>query len=260
SPRTIVCGAPNVAAGQTVAVALPGVLVPSGEPLAEATLRGITSSGMILGEDEVGIGEDHAGIMVLGDGAQPGAPLAEHLPIADDVLDLEIAPNRPDCLAVYGVAREVHAATGAPLGVDPTTYDAEPSGENSAEQHASVKIADPDVCLRFTARVYEDVKVGPSPLWLKARLTAAGQRPISNVVDITNYVMLATGQPLHAFDLDEVRGQKIVVRKANQGERMTTLDGVEREFDPEMALVCDAEGPSGIAGIMGGQVAEVSEK
>ena len=258
SPRTIVCGAPNVAAGQTVAVALPGALMPNGEPLAEATLRGITSSGMILAEDEVGIGEDHAGIMVLGDGAQPGAPLAEHLPIADDVLDLEIAPNRPDCLAVYGVAREVHAATGAPLGVDPTTYDAEPSGEDSAEQHASVKIADPDVCLRFTARVFEDVKVGPSPLWLKACLTAAGQRPISNVVDITNYVMLLCGQPLHAFDLDRVRGASIVVRKAHDGEKMTTLDGVERTFQSPTALVCDAEGPSGIGGIMGGAVSEVS--
>src|SRR5947208_8048428 len=258
SPRTIVCGAPNVAAGQTVAVALPGALMPNGEPLAEATLRGITSSGMILAEDEVGIGEDHAGIMVLGDGAQPGAPLAEHLPIADDVLDLEIAPNRPDCLAVYGVAREVHAATGAPLGVDPTTYDAEPSGEDSAEQHASVKIADPDVCLRFTARVFEDVKVGPSPLWLKACLTAAGQRPISNVVDITNYVMLLCGQPLHAFDLDRVRGASIVVGKAHDGEKMTTLDGVERTFQSPTALVCDAEGPSGVGGIMGGAVSEVS--
>jgi phenylalanyl-tRNA synthetase beta chain len=259
SPRTIVCGAPNVAAGQTVAVALPGAVMPNGEPLAEATLRGITSSGMILAEDEVGIGEDHAGIMVLGDGAQPGAPLAEHLPIADEVLDLEIAPNRPDCLAVYGIAREVHAATGAQLAEDPTAGDADPSGTDSAEDHASVEIADPDVCMRFTARVFEDVKVGPSPLWLKAQLTAAGQRPISNVVDITNYVMLLCGQPLHAFDLDRVRGASIVVRKARDGERMTTLDGVERTFESPTVLVCDAEGPSGIGGIMGGAVSEVSD-
>ena len=123
-----------------------------------------------------------------------------------------------------------------------------------------MEIADPDICLRFTARVYEDVKVGPSPLWLKQRLMAAGQRPISNVVDITNYVMLATGQPVHAFDLDEVRGSRIVVRKAREGETMTTLDDVERRFDSEMALVCDAEGPSGIAGIMGGQISEVSDR
>ena len=258
SPRTIVCGAPNVAAGQTVAVARPGAVMPNGEPLGEATLRGVTSSGMILAEDEVGIGDDHAGIIVLGDGTQPGAPLAEHLPIADDVLDLEIAPNRPDCLAVYGVAREVHATTGAPLAEDPTARDAEPSGDDSAEDHASVEIADPDVCLRFTARVFEEVRVGPSPLWLKALLTAAGQRPISNVVDITNYVILLCGQPLHAFDLDRVRGGPIVVRKANPGETMATLDGVERTFEPPTALVCDAEGPSGVGGIMGGAVSEVS--
>ena len=123
-----------------------------------------------------------------------------------------------------------------------------------------MEIADPEICLRFTARVFEDVKIGPSPPWLKQRLMAAGQRPISNVVDITNYVMLTVGQPLHAFDLDEVRGTRIVVRRAEDGETMTTLDGVEREFDPEMALVCDAEGPSGIAGIMGGQISEVSDK
>ncbi len=118
---------------------------------------------------------------------------------------------------------------------------------------------DPEICLRFSARVFEDVKIGPSPLWLKQRLTAAGQRPISNVVDITNYVMLATGQPLHAFDLDKVRGARIVVRKAADGERMTTLDDVERTLDSSMAVVCDAEGPSGIGGVMGGQISEVSD-
>jgi phenylalanyl-tRNA synthetase beta chain len=259
-PETIVCGAPNVAAGQTVAVARPGAVMPDGTKLGRAKLRGVESAGMILAEDEVGISADHAETMVLDDGLAPGEPLAPHLPIADEVIDLEITPNRPDCLAVYGVARELHAATGAPLRPDPAEEDAEPSGDDSAEDHASVEIADPDICLRFTARVFEDVKVGPSPLWLKQRLTAAGQRPISNVVDITNYVMLLTGQPVHAFDLDEVRGRRIVVRRAEPGERMTTLDGVERELDPEMAMVCDAEGPSGIAGIMGGQISEVSEK
>jgi phenylalanyl-tRNA synthetase beta chain len=178
--------------------------------------------------------------------------------IEDDVLDLEVNPNRPDCLAVYGVARDVHAFSGAQLAPDPTAEDAAPDGTDRVEDHASVEI-DPDICLRFTARVFEDVKIGPSPLWLKQRLTAAGQRPISNVVDITNYVMLACGQPLHAFDLDRVRGSRIDVRRAEDGEKMTTLDGVEREFDSEMALVCDAEGPSGIGGVMGGQISEVSE-
>ena len=257
-PQTIVCGAPNVAAGQTVAVALPGAVMPDGSTLGEAELRGVASSGMILAEDEVGIGEDHNGIMVLSGELPVGAPLAEHLPIVDEVLELEITPNRPDIMSVYGVARDLHAVTGAPLAEDPTARDAEPSGGDSADDHASVEI-DPEICLRFTARVFEEVEIGPSPLWLKQRLMAAGQRPISNVVDITNYVMLATGQPLHAFDLDEVRGSRIIVRRATEGERMTTLDDVERTFSSEVALVCDAEGPTGIAGIMGGQVSEVSD-
>ena len=258
-PRTIVCGAPNVAGGQTVAVALPGAVMPDGTELGEAKLRGVRSSGMILAEDEVGIGEDHAGIMVLDDGLKPGTPLAEHLPIADEVIEIEITPNRPDAMGVYGVARDLHAVTAAPLAEDPAATDAEPSGGDRASDHASVEIADPDICLRFTARVYEDVKLGPSPLWLKQRLMAAGQRPISNVVDITNYVMLTCGQPLHAFDLDKVRGSRIVVRRASEGETMTTLDGAERTFTSEAALVCDAEGASGIAGIMGGLISEVSE-
>ena len=189
-PRTIVCGAPNVAAGQTVAVARPGAIMPDGTKLGEAKLRGVKSSGMILAEDEVGIGEDHAGTMVLPDDLPAGAPLAEHLPIADEAIEIEITPNRPDAMGVYGVARDLHAVTAAPLAEDPTAQDAEPSGSDTAEDHASVEIADPDICLRFVARVYEDVKVGPSPPWLKQRLMAAGQRPISNVVDITNYVML----------------------------------------------------------------------
>jgi phenylalanyl-tRNA synthetase beta chain len=258
-PSTIVCGAPNVAAGQTVAVARPGAVMPDGTTLGEAKLRGVKSSGMILAEDEVGIGVDHDGTMVLADDLPVGAPLSEHLPIVDQVLELEITPNRPDAMAVYGVARDVHAVTTAPLSQDPTERDASPVGEDTAEDHASVEIADPEICLRFTARVFEDVTVGPSPLWLKQRLMAAGQRPISNVVDITNYVMLTTGQPLHAFDLDEVRGRRIIVRRAQEGETMTTLDGVERTFSSEMALVCDAEGPSGIAGVMGGLISEVSD-
>jgi phenylalanyl-tRNA synthetase beta chain len=260
-PEQIVCGAPNVAAGQVVAVARPGALMPDGSKLGKAKLRGVESSGMILAEDEVGISEEHSETMVLDGDLKPGEPLAPHLPIADEVIELEITPNRPDCLAVYGIARELHAATGAPLAADPTEEDVEPTADQrSATSEVSIEIADPDICLRFTGRVFEDVKVGPSPLWLKQRLTAAGQRPISNVVDITNYVMLLTGQPVHAFDLDEVRGKQIIVRRAKPGEKMTTLDGVERDLDPDMAMVCDAEGPSGIAGIMGGQISEVSDK
>ena len=259
SPSTIVCGAPNVAAGQTVAVARPGAVMPDGSKLGKARLRGVESHGMILAEDEVGIGGDHEGIMVLAENLQVGAPLAEHLPIVDEVLEIEITPNRPDAMGVYGVARDLHAATAAPLAPDPTDEDAQPAGEDRAEDHASVEIANPEICLRFTARVFEDVKIVPSPLWLKQRLMAAGQRPISNVVDITNYVMLTTAQPLHAFDLDKVGGRRIIVRRAQEGEEMATLDGVERTFSSEMALVCDAEGPSGIAGIMGAEISEVSD-
>ncbi len=237
-------------------MARPGAVMPDGTELGEAELRGVRSSGMILAEDELGIGEDHAGILELPEWSA-GTPLAEHLAIQDEVLELEINPNRPDALGVYGVARDLHALTGAPLNEDPTERDVE---AGPGDPGVEIEIADPDICLRFTGRVFEDVTMGQSPVWLKQRLTAAGQRPISNVVDITNYVMLATAQPLHAFDLDEVRGGRIVVRRAEPGETMVTLDDVERSFDPDVALVCDAEGPSGIAGIMGGQISEVSDK
>jgi phenylalanyl-tRNA synthetase beta chain len=262
-PETIVCGAPNVAAGQTVAVARPGAVMPDGTKLGRAKLRGVVSNGMILSETEMEVGEDASGIAVL-DGLpgadRPGAPLAGVLPVSETVLELEITPNRPDCLSVFGVAREVHAVTGAPLADAPWAVDAEPSGDDHVSDHASVRVEVPALCPRFTARAFEDVTIGPSPLWLKARLIAAGQRPINNVVDITNYVMLLTGQPLHAFDLDEVPGGEIIVRAAKPGERMTTLDDVERTLDAETVVVADREQPSGIAGIMGGQVSEVSPK
>jgi phenylalanyl-tRNA synthetase beta chain len=258
-PRTIVCGAPNVAAGQTVAVALPGATMPGGMKLGEAELRGVTSSGMILSAAELEIGEDADGIMVLDDGPVPGAPLEEALPLGERVLELEVTPNRPDCLGVYGVAREVHAVTAAPLGAEPWHDDAHAEGGGKVGEYASVTVEVPDLCPRFTARVFTDVEIGPSPAWLQARLTAAGQRPINNVVDITNFVMLLTAQPLHAFDLDRVPGGALTIRTAAEGETMTTLDGVERELDAETVLVCDENGPSGIAGIMGGQVSEVSE-
>ncbi len=255
APSQIVCGAPNVAAGQTVAVAKPGAVMPDGTKLGKAKLRGIESNGMILAEDEVAIGTEHDGIMVLEpDGLEPGTPLKYALPIATDVLVLEITPNRPDCLAIYGVAREVHAATGAPLNPAPWRDDPGRPGEVAGAQ---VVVECPDLCPRFTARVFEDVKIGPSPLWLKARLMAAGQRPISNVVDITNYVMLLTGQPLHAFDLDRVEGATLTVRRARDGEQIETLDGQTRTLDSDMVLIEDAAGPTSIAGVMGGARSEV---
>jgi phenylalanyl-tRNA synthetase beta chain len=257
--RTIVCGAPNVAAGQTVAVALPGATMPGGAELGRAKLRGVESNGMILSAAELEIGEDADGIMVLDGDLEPGAPLADWLPIAESVLELEVTPNRVDCLGVYGVAREVHAISEAALAEAPWADDATAEGQGEAGNYASVDVRVPELCPRFTARVFTDVQIGPSPAWLQARLSAAGQRPINNVVDITNYVMLLTSQPLHAFDLDRVPEGALIVRAAEDGEKMTTLDGVERSFDAETVLVCDRNGPSGIAGIMGGQLSEVSD-
>jgi phenylalanyl-tRNA synthetase beta chain len=257
--RPIVCGAPNVATGQTVAVALPGARMPNGERLRKAKLRGIPSEGMILAADELEIGDDHEGIMVLDESLVAGTPLSHVLPLGEPVLEIEVTPNRTDCFGVHGVGREVHAITAAPLAADPWAEDAPAEGEGEASDYASVTVEVPELCPRFTARVFTDVKIGPSPLWLQARLAAAGQRPINNVVDITNYVMLLTAQPLHAFDLDRVPDGALFVRTATDGEKMTTLDGVERTFDGETVLVCDKNGPSGIAGIMGGQVSEVSE-
>ncbi|MGH2923453.1 MAG: phenylalanine--tRNA ligase subunit beta [Solirubrobacterales bacterium] len=270
--RTIVCGAPNVAAGQRVPVALPGAVLPGGRKLERAKLRGVLSDGMILSEAELEIGDESAGIMVLNQhhaassasrpGAadpKPGTALSEVLAVGQPVLELEVNSNRVDCLGIYGVAREVRAITESKLADPPWAEDAEASGEGRADDYASIEVRVPELCPRFTARVFTDVTVGPSPAWLKERLTAAGQRPINNVVDITNYVMLLTAQPLHAFDLDEVPDGALIVRTAEKGERMTTLDGVERSFDTETVLVCDREGPSGIAGIMGGARSEVSE-
>jgi phenylalanyl-tRNA synthetase beta chain len=259
--RTIVCGAPNVAAGQTVPVALPGAVMPDGTKLGTAKLRGVESNGMILSEAELELGDDADGIAVLTeDGAKAGTPLSEVIPVSDPVIELEPTSNRVDCFGVYGVAREVHAVTNAELAEAPWTEDAEATGEGDVSDYASVTVEVPDLCPRFTARVFTDVQIGPSPLWLKARLIGAGMRPINNIVDITNYVMLMTAQPLHAFDLDRVPDGALIIRTAEQGEKMVTLDGVERTFDEEMVLVTDSNGPSSVAGIMGGQVSEVSEE
>ncbi|HEY6145593.1 MAG TPA: phenylalanine--tRNA ligase subunit beta [Solirubrobacterales bacterium] len=258
--RTIVCGASNVDAGQTVAVVLPGATMPGGMKIRKAKLRGVPSEGMILSAAELELAEEADGIIVLEDGPAPGTPLGEVLLLGEPVLEIEVTPNRSDCFGVHGVAREVHAITGAPLAADPWAEDAPAEGEGKAEDYASVTVEVPEFCPRFTARVFTDVTIGPSPLWLQARLAAAGQRPINNVVDITNYVMLLTAQPLHAFDLDQIPDGELTVRTASEGEKMTTLDDVERSFDAETVLVCDRNGPSGIAGIMGGQTSEVSAK
>ncbi len=257
--QQIVCGAPNVAAGQTVPVALPGALLPGAEkPLRVARLRGVESNGMILSETELGLGEDAVGIMVLAEDLPPGAPLVTVLPIADTVLELEVTSNRPDLMSVYGWAREVHAITGAPLApLDESEPEALGVGE--VADYAALRVEAPDLCPRYMARILTDVQVGPSPAWLRARVEAAGMRAISNVVDITNYTMLLTGQPLHAFDLDRVAGRQIVVRRARDGEPVTTLDDQERRLTDRMLAICDAERPAVVAGIMGAADVEVSE-
>ncbi|MBK5233734.1 MAG: phenylalanine--tRNA ligase subunit beta [Thermoleophilia bacterium] len=257
--RSIVCGAPNVAAGQTVVVALPGAVMPGGMKIKKAKLRGVPSEGMICSESELELGDGKDGIMVLEDVlAAPGTPAAEVVPISEQVLELEVTPNRTDCFGIYGVAREAHAITGAALAPPPWQDQAiEPGGE--VDKLVSVKVENHDLCPRFTARTFTNVTIAPSPLWLRARLIASGLRPINNVVDITNYVMWLTGQPMHAFDLDLVPDGALSIRSAEAGEKVTTLDGVEREVSADTVLVCDSNGPTSIAGVMGGAVSEVSE-
>ncbi len=252
-PRQIVCGAWNFSAGATVAVALPGAVLPDGRVLEQAKLRGSVSDGMILSEQELELGDDYAGIIVLPDEWEPGTPLSDALPLSDVVLELETTHNRPDLLGVYGIAREVAAIFDTELAPPPGA-DPEPAGD----EPVTIEIDDLDGCPRYIGRLFRDVTVAPSPPWLKARLVAAGMRPISNVVDVTNYVMHALGSPLHAFDFDTLAGGRIGVRRAKRGERMRTLDGQERALEPEDLLITDGERPIAIAGIMGGEETEVS--
>ena len=252
--RQIVCGAWNFGAGATVAVALPGAVLPNGLTLERRKVRGELSDGMILAEDEVHLGTDHAGIMVLPNGPEPGTPLADVLPLTDKVLELETGHNRPDLLAVYGLAREVAALLDVelapPPGKDP---------QRAADEPLDIAIEDYEACPRYVGRLFRDASLAPSPLWLKARLLAAGMRPISNVVDVTNYVMLALGNPLHAFDYSKLAGPKIVVRRARSGEKLRTLDGVDRELEPNDLMIADADRSVALAGIMGGEETEISE-
>jgi phenylalanyl-tRNA synthetase beta chain len=253
-PRQIVCGAWNFAAGATVPVALPGAVLPDGRRLEQAKLRGSVSDGMILSERELGLGQEHSGILVLPDAHEPGTPLADVLPLGDDVLEIELTGNRPDLMAVYGIAREVAALFKLELAPPPGR---EP--EQSGDERPDVTVIDEQGCPRYIARLFRDVQVGPSPTWLKARIVAAGMRPISNIVDVTNYAMLGLGNPLHAFDHAKLAEGRIVVRRATKGERIRTLDGVERVLEPEDLVIADAERPVGIAGIMGAEASEVDD-
>jgi phenylalanyl-tRNA synthetase beta chain len=255
-PRTIVCGAWNFGVGATVAVALPGATIANGLELERRKVRGETSDGMILAEDEVGLGDDHTGIMLLADTLEPGTPLAEVLPLYESVISIEATGNRPDLLSVYGVAREIAALYGLPLADMPggQTPSHVPAGQ------VDVRIEDLERCPRYDARLFEDVRIAESPLWLKARLRAAGVRAISNVVDVTNYVMLALGSPLHAFDSSTLHEGRIVVRRAKKGEQLRTLDGVARELTTDDLVIADADRAVALAAIMGGAETEIGEQ
>ena len=270
-PVQIVCGAPNVAAGQKVPVATVGttLLLPSRknpsekEPVTiqQAKLRGETSEGMICAEDELGLGDDHDGIMVLDERAEVGRPFEAYLKAqgrqtSDVVLDIAITPNRPDAISHLGVARDVAALTDGVLQ-RPDVALPEPGGRTSEE--IEVEIEAPDACRRYATMVVRGVDVGPSPAWMQRRLEAVGLRPRNTIVDITNYVMYECGQPLHAFDLGQIAGAKIIVRHASEEETFTTLDSIERKLSPDALLICDAERPIAIAGVMGGENSEVTE-
>ncbi len=255
---TVVCGAPNVAAGQKIAFARVGAELidpDSGKTLKlkKVKIRGVESAGMVCSERELGISDRHEGIMVLPPDAPVGTPLSEY--IGDTILDLDITPNRPDLLSVLGIAREVAALIGKQVSPPDISY-AE-AGE-AIDSKASVEINDPDLCPRYCASLITDVKIGPSPPWMEQRLISAGMRPINNIVDVTNYVMLEFGQPLHAFDFENIADRRIIVRRASN-EKMHTLDGTARDLSNEMLVIADGMGPVAVAGIMGGAESEVTE-
>jgi phenylalanyl-tRNA synthetase beta chain len=251
----VVCGAPNVAAGVLYPFAPPGAILVGGHKLKPAKLRGVLSEGMLLAEDELGLSADHVGLMEISQDLAVGRDFAEALGLADVVLEVAITANRADCLSVLGLAREVAALLDQPLRHPEVNVAA----GAAAGIQARVTILDPIHCPRYAARLMSGLTVGPSPFWMRRRLQLAGLRAINNLVDVTNYVLLEFGQPLHAFDFDRLRSGEIVVRLPKSGERrFTTLDGVERDLDPETLLICDAEGPVALAGVMGGLDSEVT--
>lgn len=253
----VVCGAPNAKVGARAAFAPPGATLPGDRRVGVATIQGVQSHGMLCSERELGLGDEHEAGLLLVDGPRPGADLVKALGLDDHVLDIEITPNRPDCLSVLGIARELAALTGARL--TPPRPALREGGER-ARDLVRVRVEAPDVCRRYTVRVISGVRVGPSPAWLAARLRAVGLRPISNVVDATNYVLWELGHPLHAFDASTVDGATIVVRRATNGERFRTLDGQERVLNREMLVIADPRRAIGLAGVMGGANTEVSDR
>ncbi len=258
--QTVVCGAPNLTIGDKVPFAgLGAELIDShtGERvrLKPAKIRGVASEGMICSERELGISENHEGIMVLTAEAKVGTPLSQLL--GETILDVDLTPNRPDCMSVIGIAREVAALTGQMVHIDEIDYQ---EGETPADSFASIEIVDPELCPRYCASILTNIKIEPSPTWMQQRLLACGMRPISNIVDVTNYVAMEYGQPLHAFDLKYVTDSHIIVRRGYQGEKMATLDGIERQLSENMLVIADKRGAVAVAGIMGGESSEITDK
>ncbi len=250
----VVCGAPNAAEGMLAPLALAGTELIDGTVLKESTIRGERSHGMLCSEAELGLGADRSGLMVLDTHLVHGTALNQALGLCDPVLDIDLTPNRPDCLSVLGIAREVAALQGTPLK-RPAIQLPEETGDIST--YTSVTIKAPDHCPRYSARLIVDLKVAPSPFWLQDRLLSVGLRPINNLVDITNFVMMETGQPLHAFDFDNLAEHRIEVRTARDNEPFTTLDGKERTMSADMLMICDGKKPVGIGGVMGGMNSEI---
>ena len=254
---TVVCGAPNVAAGQKIAFARVGARLIDGHTgetaiLQPARIRGVESAGMVCSEKELGISDEHTGILVLAVDAPIGMPLDQYM--GDSIFDIAVTTNRGDCLSMIGIAREVAALTGKQVREPDVAY---PQEGAPIDGRIRVEIADPDLCSRYVATLIEGVSIGPSPAWMQERLIAAGMRPISNIVDITNYVMLELGQPLHAFDYSRLREAQIIVRRARPGEPLVTLDGEKHTLDPNMLAIADAKGAVALAGVMGGENSEV---
>ncbi len=259
SPTQIVCGAPNCDAGQRVPVALPGCVLGADFKIKQSKIRGVESNGMMCSARELGLGEDHAGLLVLSPEAPLGAPVHEVLGAGDVVFDVEVTPNRPDALCHLGMARELAAWFKLPLNY-PVTHFSAPGADVATAGTAilgDVKVVDDEACPLYTAHIVQGVKIGPSPEWLQQALTAVGLRPINNVVDVTNYVLLETGQPLHAFDAKKIRGNRLVIRRATDGEKLVTLDGKERTLSHANLVIADAERALVVAGVMGGADAEV---
>jgi phenylalanyl-tRNA synthetase beta chain len=257
----VVCGAPNVVAGTKYPFARTGTLMPAGITIEKRKIRGFTSNGMLCSARELGLGDDHDGILALTTDAPPGTPLLDVLPISDVRIELDVLPNRPDLLGHLGVARELAAITGVPLQHPPelASLPASPSVAPSAPG-VSITVANAVDCPRYIGAIIRGVTVGPSPAWLKERLAAIGARSINNVVDATNYLLHGFGQPVHAFDLKTLAGPAIVVRRATEGEALVTLDGVTRKLTAAMLVIGDAAHAQAVAGVMGGRASEVTEQ